>query len=315
MFELPQKTIDKIWLGNYTNHIGFPCAHGYTRSLVLFKLATRRYPVSSSSINEGGTSAANPGGAAEKSNNGFVRSVGLFSATAINMTQMCGIGPFITIPLMVAVMGGPQAIVGWIAGAILAVADGVVWAELGAAMPGSGGTYVYLREAFQYRTGKLMPFLFIWTAFLAIPLILSSGVIGLVQYLEYYFPTLTPGEERAISLLVVGSSVVALYRRVGAVGKLTTALWAVMFLAVAVVTAAALGRFDPRLAFSYPAGAFALDRRFFAGLGAGLVIAVYDYLGYSTAAYMGEELRDPGRVLPRAIVISVLGMMAIYLSM
>src|SRR6185437_867794 len=94
---------------------------------------------------------------------GFHRSIGLFSGTAINMTQMCGIGPFITIPIMVATMGGPQAMIGWIAGALLAVADGLVWAELGAAMPGSGGTYVYLREAFQYRTGKLMPFLFIWT--------------------------------------------------------------------------------------------------------------------------------------------------------
>src|SRR6185437_9231494 len=83
----------------------------------------------------------------------FHRSIGLFTGTAINMTQMCGIGPFITIPIMVATMGGPQAVIGWIVGAILAVADGMVWAELGAAMPGSGGTYVYLREAFQYRTG------------------------------------------------------------------------------------------------------------------------------------------------------------------
>ncbi|MDE2226212.1 MAG: amino acid permease, partial [Xanthomonadaceae bacterium] len=121
---------------------------------------------------------------------GFHRSIGLFSGTAINMTQMCGIGPFITIPIMVAVMGGPQAIIGWIAGAILAVADGMVWAELGAAMPGSGGTYVYLREAFQYRTGKLMPFLFIWTILLVIPLTMSTGIIGMVEYLGYFFPHL-----------------------------------------------------------------------------------------------------------------------------
>src|SRR6059058_4095141 len=98
---------------------------------------------------------------------GFVRSVGLPTAIAINMTQMCGIGPFITIPLMVAAFGGPQAIIGWIAGALLALADGLVWAELGAAMPGAGGTYIYLREAFQYRTGRLMPFIFVWTAMIA----------------------------------------------------------------------------------------------------------------------------------------------------
>src|ERR1700744_6234578 len=122
--------------------------------------------------------------------NAFHRSIGVFSGTAINMTQMCGIGPFITIPIIVAAMGGPQAVIGWIVGAILAVADGLVWAELGAAMPGSGGTYIYLREAFQYRTGKLMPFLFIWTMLLAIPLLMSTGIIGMVEYLGFFFPNL-----------------------------------------------------------------------------------------------------------------------------
>src|ERR1700733_11759139 len=118
----------------------------------------------------------------------FHRSVGLLSAAAINMTQMVGIGPFITIPLMVATFAGPQAIVGWVGGALLAICDGLVWAELGAAMPGAGGTYLYLREAFQYLTGKLMPFLFIWTIVLAIPLIMSTGIIGLEQYLTYFLP-------------------------------------------------------------------------------------------------------------------------------
>src|SRR4029078_4274431 len=93
---------------------------------------------------------------------GFERPVGEFQATTINMSQMVGVGPFITIPLMIAAFGGPQAIIGWILGALLALTDGLVWAELGAAMPGAGGTYIYLREAFQYRTGRLMPFLFVW---------------------------------------------------------------------------------------------------------------------------------------------------------
>src|SRR5206468_10317097 len=120
----------------------------------------------------------------------FKRSLGTLTATAINMTQMCGIGPFITIPLAIKAMNGPQAMIGWIVGAILVMADGLVWAELGAAMPGAGGSYLYLREAFQYRTGKLMPFLFVWTAMIFIPLIMSTGVIGLVQYLGYLFPIL-----------------------------------------------------------------------------------------------------------------------------
>src|SRR6202012_4272741 len=141
----------------------------------------------------------------------FRRSVGLLPATAINMTQMVGIGPFITIPLMVATFAGPQAIVGWIAGAALAICDGLVWAELGAAMPGAGGTYLYLREAFQYRTGRLMPFLFVWTAMLVIPAVMSTGVIGIVQYLGYYLPGLGSVPSHLISLAVVVLIVALLY--------------------------------------------------------------------------------------------------------
>ena len=113
----------------------------------------------------------------EQNEGGFERMLGLRSAVAVNMTQMCGIGPFVTIPLMIAALGGPQAVFGWIVGALLALFDGLVWAELGASMPGAGGTYLYLREAFQYRTGRLMPFLFVWTAMFTIPLIMSTGVI------------------------------------------------------------------------------------------------------------------------------------------
>src|ERR1700761_4035162 len=99
-------------------------------------------------------------GAAATGDRGFIRALGLFPATALNMAQMVGIGPFITIPLIIAAMGGPQAILGWVVGAIIALLDGLVWAELGAAMPRSGGTYTFLREAYQYSTGRLMPFMF-----------------------------------------------------------------------------------------------------------------------------------------------------------
>src|SRR3954465_9142780 len=150
----------------------------------------------------------------------FERRLGLFQATTVNMTQMCGIGPFVTIPAMIAALDGPQAMFGWVIGAIIAVADGLVWAELGAAMPGAGGTYLYLREAFQYRTGRLMPFLFVWSAVLFIPLIMSTGVIGLVQYGGYLWPALVHGKGlsglgHVVAIGVVGLVVVALYRKIG----------------------------------------------------------------------------------------------------
>ena len=243
--------------------------------------------------------------------NGFRRSIGLFSATAINMTQMCGIGPFITIPLMVAAMGGPQAVVGWIVGALLAVADGMVWAELGAAMPGSGGTYVYLREAFQYRTGKLMPFLFIWTVLLAAPLTMSTGIIGMVEYLQFFFPHMSRPSAHLVGLAATGLVVFLLYRRIESIRSITIALWIVMLISVIGVSAAGLSDFHADLAFTYPADAF--GGHFFVGLGAGLVIGIYDYLGYFTTAYMGDELRDPGRTMPGSIIISVIAMMFVYL--
>ena len=241
----------------------------------------------------------------------FHRSIGLFSATAINMTQMCGIGPFITIPLMVAAMGGPQAVIGWIAGAILAVADGMVWAELGASMPGSGGSYVYLREAFQYRTGKLMPFLFIWTVLLAAPLTMSTGIIGMVEYLQFFFPHLSWLAVHMLSVAATGLVVLLLYRRIESIRSITIALWIVMLVSVIGVSAAGLTDFHADFAFTYPADAF--GSRFFVGLGAGLVIGIYDYLGYFTTAYMGDELRAPGRTMPGSIIIAVIAMMFIYL--
>jgi amino acid transporter len=246
---------------------------------------------------------------------GFERSLGLRSAIAINMTQMCGIGPFVTIPLMIATLGGPQAVYGWVLGALLALADGLVWAELGAAMPGAGGTYLYLREAFQYRTGRLMPFLFVWTALFTIPLIMATGVIGLVQYLGYLAPGMSSVEVHAISLAVVVLVVFALYRRIESIGAISTALWVVALVSLGAVIVAALTHFHPGLAFTYPHGAFASGGPFWAGLGAGLLIGIYDYLGYNTSAYLGAEVKDPGRTLPWSIVVSILGIMVVYLAM
>jgi amino acid transporter len=259
------------------------------------------------------TEVTEPGTADTGDAGRFHRTIGLLSATSINMTQMCGIGPFITIPIMVATMGGPQAILGWLVGALLAITDGLVYAELGAAMPGAGGTYVYLREAFQYRTGKLMPFLFAWTALISIPLIMSTGAIGIVQYLGFYFPGMSSVTQHVIGVGVVVLIVFALYRRIESIRVLTTVLWIIMLATVLFVIAACLSHFSAHLAFTYPPGAFHLDSSFFAGLGAGLLVAVYDYLGYNTIAYMGDELKRPGRTMPRGIVYSIVSIMVIYL--
>src|SRR5215831_7799226 len=121
----------------------------------------------------------------------LIRGVGLWGATTLNMIDMIGVGPFITIPLIVAAMGGPQAMLGWILGAVLALCDGMVWAELGAAMPGSGGSYRYLKEIYgPAGLGRLMSFLFVWQLSFSAPLSIASGCIGLAHYATYLLPGL-----------------------------------------------------------------------------------------------------------------------------
>ncbi|MFC0542905.1 APC family permease [Kutzneria chonburiensis] len=255
----------------------------------------------------------------QQGQSGLERQIGPWQATAINMTQMCGVGPLLTIPFMVADVGGPQAVFGWIIGAIIALADGLIWAELGASLPGAGGTYIYLREAFQYRTGRLMPFLFVWTAILYIPLTMATGVIGLVQYLGALWPAVVAGDGtvntfgHVVGIVITGFVVVLLYRKVGDTTRITTVFFGVMLVSILAVIVAAYSHFNGAMAFDYAPGTFAAGGPFFTGLGAGLVLAVYDYLGYNTSSYLGAEVRQPGRTLPRSIVLSIVGIMCLYL--
>src|SRR3982751_2545803 len=121
---------------------------------------------------------------------GLVRGIGLWQATALNMIEMIGVGPFVTIPLMVATMHGPQSMAGWILGALLDVCDGLVWTELGAALPHAGGPVRYLRAMYGPRVGGWLAFLFVFQLTFSAPLSMASGCIGFAQYAEYLWPAL-----------------------------------------------------------------------------------------------------------------------------
>ena len=249
----------------------------------------------------------------------LLRRFGLLQATALNMSNMIGIGPFITIPLLMTALGGPQAMLGWLVALLIAIPDGMVWGELGAAMPGSGGSYLYLREAFGRATwGRLMAFLFIWQFILSGPLEIASGCIGFAQYLGYLFPNLTQKENiRLVQLVgagVAALTVVLLYRRITAIGKITVSLWIGTMLTVGAVIVSGALRFDPKLAFDFPPGAFKFSWSFLLGLGAASRIGIYDYLGYYDVCYIGEEVKSPGRVIPRSILISLVAVALIYFA-
>ncbi len=264
----------------------------------------------------------------------LIRGVGLGSATMLNMIDMIGVGPFITIPLIVAAMGGPQAMLGWIFGAMLVMCDGLVWAELGAALPGSGGSYRYLKEIYNpKRLGRFISFLFIWQLTFSAPLSIASGCIGLSQYASYIWPALghtfftrtfrlgslnaslniTAGTFVAIATVAI--AVFLLYRKITIVGQLSKYLWVGVLLTVLWVIFAGVTHFDSSRAFSFPENAFTPSLQFFQGLGAAMLVAVYDYWGYYNVCFFGGEVKNPGYTIPRAVIYSILAVAAIYIVM
>ena len=248
----------------------------------------------------------------------LARGIRLRSATALNMIDMIGVGPFITIPLIIQAMGGPQAMLGWIIGAGVALCDGLIWAELGAALPGQGGTYHYLSEVFgPERWGKFWSFLFVWQLIFAAPLVIASGAIGSALYASFFWPGLDQtlfhvGSYLTIShatLVAMGAVLVSLwlaYRQIRWISRLSQWLWMGALFTLGWVIFAGVTHFNAHLAFNFPPHAFGFGAGFFLGLGSAMVIAFYDYSGYENSNYLAEEVVRPEWTLPRAIIISIL---------
>jgi amino acid transporter len=243
------------------------------------------------------------------------RHFGLLPATALNMTNMMGAGPFITIPLLMSAMGGPQAMLGWVVAVVIVICDGMVWSELGAAMPGSGGSFQYLREAYgRTRFGRLMAFLFVWQFVFSGPLEIASGYIGFANYASYIWKEMTRRDVLILVSVVGVLNVALLYRRIHSIAKITISLWIGTLITVLAVIVTGAIHFDHRVAFDFPPGAFDFSLGFFLGLGAASRIGIYDYLGYYDVCYIGDEVKDPGRVIPRSIVISTATVALIYIG-
>jgi APA family basic amino acid/polyamine antiporter len=250
------------------------------------------------------------------------RKIGLGSAISLNMMNMIGVGPFITLPLVVVAMGGSQAILGWLLGALIAICDGLVWAELGAAMPEAGGSYAFLREIYNRdRAGRMISFLYIWQLGFSAPLSIASGCIGLAQYAAYLWPALNASvlgsPIHASSLLAAATCMLAvtmLYRNVSAITRIAWVLTGGVLLTIGAVIVAGATHFHPALLAPSP-GAFTLNVGFFEGLGAATLLATYDYWGYYSVCFLGGEVRDPSRTIPRAVLWSIVIVAALYLMM
>ena len=243
------------------------------------------------------------------------RGLGLKEAVALNMIEIVGIGPFVVSSLVIKSMGGPQALLAWLAGALLACLDGFVWSELGAAMPRAGGTYVFLREAYgPERWGRLMSFLFVWQTLIQAPLSVASAAIGFSDYAKYLHP-LANWQARALSGGLVLFLVVLLYRRITTIGKISVFLWLGVVGTMLWLIWGGMRHFDAKLAFDFPPGAFQISWLWFAGLGAAMVNTIYSYWGYYNICHLGGEIREPEKNIPRGIFLSILGITVLYLAM
>ena len=237
----------------------------------------------------------------------LTRAFGLLDATALNISNMVGVGPFITIPLLMASMGGPQSMLGWLTGAVIVISDGLIWSELGAALPGSGGSYHFLREAYGHQSwGRLMAFLFIWQFVLSGPLEIASGMIGFGSYSAYLWPGLTARGQQYVAVAAGLVALILLSRKITFLSKVTLTLWIGTMLAMVTVIVTGFPHFDPHKAFDFPPGALSFSRGFVLGLGSATLIAVYNYLGYYDVCYIGDEVENPGYVVPRSILYSLL---------
>ncbi|MBS1841355.1 MAG: amino acid permease [Acidobacteria bacterium] len=251
----------------------------------------------------------------EAGNEQLERGLGLKEAVALNMIEIVGIGPFVVSSLVIKAMGGPQAMLAWVAGAVIATLDAFVWSELGAAMPKAGGTYVFLREAYgPGKWGRLMSFLFVWQTFLHVPLSVASASIGFAEYAKYLYPLKT-WEAKAVSGGLVLVLIVLLYRRITTIGKISVLLWVGVIGTMLWLIWGGVTHFDRRIAFDFPAGAFNLNALWFAGLGAAMVNTVYSYWGYYNICHLGGEIKQPEKNIPRGIFLSVLGIAVLYLLM
>lgn len=251
----------------------------------------------------------------------LVRGIGLKTAINLNVLNMVGVGPFITLPLIVAALGN-RAILGWILGAVLALCDGMVWAELGTRFPESGGSYLYLSRIYGIeKWGRLLAFLYIWQLTFSAPLSTASGAVGLADYAGFLWPALRAQWFHIGHFSVTLGSIIAMaacalatffiYSGIQTVGRISRVLSVGVVLAILWVIVSGLTHWHAAGATTHEM----LPHRGLGGFSAGLLIAIYNYGGYYNICFLGGEVKDPRRVIPRAIFWSIVLVAALYVFM
>jgi len=237
------------------------------------------------------------------------RRLGLLNAVSINMSNMVGTGPFITVPAIVATLGGPQSLIAWGVGALLAIADGLVFAELGSAIPASGGSYIFLRECLgRARWGRMLAWIFVWQFMFSGTLEIATSSIGMANYTRFLWPNLlaNPWSVKILAAAITALAMLALYRKIQDIARLMLILWIGMLVTAGWVIVAGFTHLNIPLLLDFPPGAWHITIPFILGLGNGTMLVMFNFLGYYQICYLGDEVKRPDRVVPYGVIISIL---------
>ncbi|MCW3093722.1 MAG: amino acid permease [Ferruginibacter sp.] len=242
------------------------------------------------------------------------RTLGLFHSSVLNMIDMVGIGPFVTLPIVMGLMGG-MFLYAWIAGAVLSLVDAMIWSELGAAYPLAGGSYNFLKEAYGKKgLGRMMSFLYVWQTVIQAPLVAASAAIGFSQYLGYLVH-LNEWQAKAVSAVVIIFITFLLYRKIDSIGKIGVLLWTGVLLTLGwiILGGIAHGNFlEPLRNINTD---FTWGHLLSFVFGQACVKTIYSYLGYYNVCHLGGEIKNPGKNIPASMFISVIGIAILYLAM
>jgi len=230
------------------------------------------------------------------------------------MIDMVGVGPFVTMTIVMQTVGSNLFLWAWIFGAITALVDGMIWSELGAAYPLAGGSYNFLKKAYGEKYGPLMSFLFVWQTCLQAPLVVASAAIG---FADYFGSLVELGHWGTMAVRggVVVLVVILLYRNIREIGKISVLIWSGVIITILWIIIS--GFTHQRVDYScMPTGDQSMfSRAFGLLLGQASVKTVYCYLGYYNVCHLGGEIKDPGRNIPRSIFISIVCITVLYLAM
>lgn len=243
------------------------------------------------------------------------RRLGLFQSTVLNMIDMVGIGPFITLPIVVGYIGG-MYIYAWIAGAVLSFVDAMIWSELGAAYPLAGGSFHFLNEAYgKDKLGKMMGFLYVWQTIIQAPLVAASAAIGFATYFLYLVPDLSIWQQKCISASVIIIVTFLLYRKIENIGKIGVLLWMGVLATLLWIITGGITHGNLFLTVKEMPHFFSLNILFSFSFGQACVKSIYSYLGYYNVCHLGAEIKKPEKNIPRSMFISIAGIMLLYLFM